>query len=379
LECEHRDLIALSNKATAPHRLVKRVKIILSLANGLPGFAVAKEQGLRESTVSKWLGRWLSRTDSCVQARLADNPRPGAPPKFSVEQRVAAVAIACQKPKSCGRPIEQWTLRELKSEIEGQKIVPSISERQVGRFLEESKLQPHRCRYWLTGRPDPDKEAKITDVCETYEKAKTVTDEAFFSVDEMTGIQALERAAVAQPMRPGHPKAIEFEYIRHGTTCLLGAWNISDGTIRGYCNPTRKEMDFVELIDQCLAETPGMKKHHFVLDNLNTHYSESLVCYVAEMEGDEQDLGIKGQSGILENMETRAAYLKDPSHSIVFHYTPKHASWLNQIEVWFSILVKKALRWASFKSVKELNQRILDFMEYFNRTMAKPFRWKYSG
>jgi hypothetical protein len=113
----------------------------------------------------------------------------------------------------------------------------------------------------------------------------------------------------------------------------LRAWNIAERTIAGYCNPTRIEEDFLELIDRCVAQTPGKSKYHFDLDNLNTHQSESLVCYVAEMEGDIDKLGKKGKSGLLRDIESRAKYLRDQSHYIVFHHTPKHASWLNQIEV----------------------------------------------
>jgi hypothetical protein len=133
------------------------------------------------------------------------------------------------------------------------------------------------------------------------------------------------------------------------------------------------------LIDRCVIQTPGKSKYHFVLDNLNTHQSESLVCYVAEMEGDIDKLGKKGKSGLLRDMESRAKYLRDPSHYIVFHHTPQHASWLNQIEVWFGLLVRKALRWASFNSIDALNKRILDLMAYFNQTMAKPVKWRYAG
>ena len=374
--------MALSRKASAPYRLVQRSMIILAAARGLPGVAIAQQLNIRSNTVSRWCQRWRNTCDDHeigVEVRLSDMPRKGTPPRFSAEQCVAIVAKACELPTSCGRPIEQWTLRELKDQVQKEGIVESISERQVGRVLAQSKLQPHRIRYWLNECPDPEKEVKIKDICQVYRNAISTPSEAFFSVDEMTGIQALERKAKDKPMEPGKPRAIEFEYIRHGTTCLLGAWNIAEGTISGYCNPTRTEEDFLELIDRCVAQTPGKSKYHFVLDNLNTHQSESLVCYVAEMEGDIDKLGKKGKSGLLRDMESRAKYLRDSSHHIVFHHTPKHASWLNQIEVWFGILVRKSLRWASFRSIDDLNDRILDFMAYFNQTMAKPFKWRYAG
>ena len=140
----------------------------------------------------------------------------------------------------------------------------------------------------------------------------------------------------------------------------------------------RSEEDFSTFIIELIGKDPALRQHHFICDNLNTHKSESLVLRVAAIAGDEQDLGIKGRSGILKSVASRERYLTDPSHEIVFHYTPKHASWINQIEVWFSILARKLLRWISVKSVDQLNAKILEFIDYYNRTMAKPFRWRHN-
>jgi transposase len=128
-----------------------------------------------------------------------------------------------------------------------------------------------------------------------------------------------------------------------------------------------------------LKLTPQAKKWDLIMDCLNTHQSESLVRLVAEKEGLDIDLGIKGKSGILKSMKSRTAFLSDPTHRIVFHYTPKHSSWLNQIEIWFSILVRKLLRRVSFASLDDLKNRILQFIDYFNQRMAKPFKWTYKG
>jgi transposase len=204
--------------------------------------------------------------------------------------------------------------------------------------------------------------------------------EAIVSTDEMTGVQALEPKHPDLPMQPGRVLYREFEYIRHGTLSFIVNFHVADGTVgQVSAGPTRTAEDFLTHIQRTVDADPHIVQWHFIVDNLNTHQSESLVRYVAEESDLDIDLGVNGQAGLLASMESRAVFLSDPTHRLVFHYTPKHASWMNQIELWFSILVRKLLKRGAFTSVADLKAKVLAFVDYFNRTMAKPFRWTYQG
>ena len=200
------------------------------------------------------------------------------------------------------------------------------------------------------------------------------------STDELTGVQALERKHPGLPLAPGKIERREFEYVRHGTRSFILSRDVVTGQIVApACGPTRTEADFLAHLQAVVATQPQATRWHVVCDQLTTHQSESLVRWVAGLSGIEEDLGVKGESGILASMISRSAFLSDPGHKVVFHYTPKHSSWLNQIEIWLSILVRKLLKRGSFPSIEDLQARVFAFIDYYNRTMAKPFKWTYQG
>lgn len=200
------------------------------------------------------------------------------------------------------------------------------------------------------------------------------------SVDEMTGVQALERIHAKLLMKTGLVERQEAEYVRHGTQSLIANLEIATGQLLApSIGPTRKEADFTAHIEKLLRSDP-QAEWVVVSDQLNTHQSESLVELVADLlDIPRYSLGVKGSCGILQSMETRKAFLSDPTHRIRFIYTPKHCSWLNQIEMWFSILMRRLLRRGNFTSTDHLRKQILSFIDYFNLTMAKPFKWTYAG
>lgn len=392
-------LTSLSKSYTLPSCYKERAKIILYASEGKINKEIGEYLHIHCNTVGKWRKRFFDAAerlaeienndlpeleDSLIEV-LSDEYRSGAPCTFDCDTRKKIQLLACQEPSDFGHVASHWSLSMLRRTLEEQNIVESISRGAIYHILMAAEIKPWKIRYYLHSKEKYESYEtfcrKIKAINEVYAKAEELKqkDTLVYCTDEMTGLQALEHAYPDKELLPGMCERRDFNYIRHGTTSFIGFFNVQDGTIfEPYLKDTRCNSDFSEALSLVVEANPD-KKHIFCLDNLNVHKSEELVRYVAEKIGFTEDLGVKGQRGILKNMESREAFLTDESHSIRFLFVPIHCSWMNQIEIWFGVLNKKLIKRTSFMSVEELQEKIRAFVRQYNELFAHPYKWKYNS
>jgi len=394
-------LSRLTNATTAERRVGQRARIILLAFGGEENIEIAQAVGLGRHRVGLWRRRWQASYDALLAIEmnepkaalegaiadvLRDAHRSGAPGKFTAEQIVQLVSLACESPRDSGRPVDDWTGRELADEMQKRAIVDSISTSHVNEVLRTVDLKPQKRKCWcFTTEKDGELfEAQAREVCQTYLNAESAyrrDNTHTVCTDEMTSLQANERRAGTKLPRPGQAGKREHQYTRHGTLSLTGSWHVVLGQmIHTTVAPTRTGEEFADHIERTMQGDP-QANWIFVMDNLNTHSSEEVVRRVAGMLDIAQDtLGDKKKRrGILGSTQARRDFLSDPAHRIRFVYLPKHSSWLNQIEVVFGIISKQVMRHGSFTSTDDLKSKLLAFIDYFNQTFAKPFNWTYTG
>jgi hypothetical protein len=299
---------------------------------------------------------------------------PAGPGAFPPDERLHVVTLASSKTEEHQQPDASWTLDNLAFEILRDAYHRDVSRSTIGRILSEADLKPHRSLYWLNSH-DPDFDSKAKEICQLYRDAPRFFEQGrlVLSSDEKTGMQILQRKYPTKPAKPGHIEKREFEYIRHGTRALLASFCVPTGEVVWNLGPTRTSVDWVRHLEHVATHYPQMKRFDWVVDNLNTHWSLDVCQWVAKQSG------IRCDVRALETGCERRTFLSDPSHKHVFHFTPIHGSWLNQVELFFSVLSRRFLKRADFANAAEFEQRIHTWLTTYNRDHAHPYRWTYTG
>lgn len=333
------ELERMVRAATSEQRLVQRARMVLAAGRGRASAAIARDEGVAPDTVARWRHRFA---EDGIDG-LVDLPRSGRRPVYDHDDRVAIVAKACEPPPDGA---SHWTLAALQAALEP---TVGISMSQLHKVLTDLDLKPWKTTSWLTSH-DPDFWDKAADVCGLY-LDRPGDNAVVYSVDEKTSMQAKAPVNPTKPARPGLVERREFEYRRHGTVSLFAALDVHTGTIIGQPTDRNRAVDFIGFLQHLDEVTDDGLTIHLVLDNGSSHVAR-----------------------------TTKKWLADPVREgrFVVHHTPTHASWLNQIELFFSILTRRVIKRGEFTSVDDLVAKLMAFIEAYNQT-ATPFRWTYEG
>jgi transposase len=297
-----------------------------------------------------------------------------APWAFPPEQRAAVLALASELPTAADCPATRWSLDDLARRLVNEYADEAMSRATIWRTLDTADLKPHKSVYWLNSH-DPDFEQRAKEICALYVQSPVLYEHGQLVIcsDEKTGMQILQRKYPTQPARPGHPEKREQDYIRHGTRVLIASFVVPTGEGMWDLGLTRTSQDFAAHLLHVAREVRGWQGVTWVLDNLNRHWSVE-VCEVLALLN---DLPFCPRS--LRTGAQRRAFLTDPDHAYRFVYTPKHGSWLNQVELWFSVLGRRFLKRGDFAGAEQFEARLRAFLEDYNREHAHPYRWTYTG
>ena len=293
---------------------------------------------------------------------------------FPPDEQLEVVTLASSTTAEHDCVASQWSLDDLAAALVNQHADEAMSRSTIWRVLHEADLKPHRSVYWLNSH-DPDFDAKAQDICRLYVQAPSLYQhgELVICTDEKTGMQILQRKYPTQLARPGHPEKREHEYIRHGTRALMASFVVPTGEVVWDLGPTRTSVDFAAHLRHAAERFRGWPRLTWVLDNLNTHWSLEACAVLAQLNN------LPFDARVLRTGAERRAFLTDPSHAYRFVYTPKHGSWLNQVELWFSVLERRFLRRGDFASAAEFTERLRVYLEHYNHAQAHPYRWTYTG
>ena len=339
-------LLHVTRQQRVEARLYRRARMVLLGAAGESISEIARQMGTCRLRVTDWLHRF----ERDRWGGLQDRPRSGRPPVVTALERHEVIATACQSPRVLGVDRNTWTHESLRNVLITTGRVREISRSESGRILEDAELKPYRIRSWCHST-DPDFRKKMQAIVRLY--VKRPLGEPVLCVDEKTGMQALSRGRDLQLAQPGRSGRHEFEYRRHGTRCLFACFNIGTGQVLGRCTTTRKRDDFFSFM-AAVASRYRQRRVHVVLDNLNTHRDTSRGKFLTEWN-------------------------QQHGNRFVFHYTPTHGSWLNQVELWFAVVSRRVLRHGDFPTLDELVVAIGRFIAQWNESEARPFRWTYQG
>jgi hypothetical protein len=293
---------------------------------------------------------------------------------FPPDEQLAVVSLATSTTAAHDCAASRWSLDDLAMTLVNQHAAEAMSRSTIWRVLQAADLKPHRSVYWLNSH-DPDFDAKAQDICRLYVQAPSLYQhgELVICCDEKTGMQILQRKYPTRLARPGQPEKREHEYIRHGTRALIASFVVPTGEVVWNLGATRTSKDFAAHLAHVAARFSDHKRFHWVLDNLNTHWSLDVCAVIAQLNG------VPFRAQDLQTGRDRRAFLTNPDHKHVFHFTPIHGSWLNQVELWFSTLARRWLKRADFASAADFCARLQAYMDDYNRHRAHAYRWTYTG